>query len=106
MVGLGEQISSAEDLKLSTISPGDNPFIKKRQHLLERQFLIKADDYNFLSHDSFINCAQPFKSEMGMFSKSSFKYKGKLKDSHLDIVVQFLISSGQLTKEEISIYFK
>lgn len=142
MVRLGEQIDSVEDLKLSTISPGDvflgemqgvdhlkffvvagisynrilacsviinseiNQFIRKRQRLLERQILIKADDYNFLSHDSYINCAQPFKSEMGMFAKSSFKYKGKLKASHLDDVIQFLISSGQLTEEELKIYFK
>ena len=41
-----------------------NAFILRRPHLLERQLLLRADEYDFLSHDSYVNCAQPFKSRL------------------------------------------
>lgn len=82
-----------------------NPFIMRRPHMLERQLHLSADDYDFLSHESYINCAQPFKSHLDFFSDSAYKYKGHLSDDHIKQVQEHLITSGQLTQEEIDTYF-
>ena len=82
-----------------------NAFILRRPHLLERQLLLRADEYDFLSHDSYVNCAQPFKSRLDYFSDAEYKYKGHLYDTHIKQVRNFLITSGQLTQEEINLYF-
>lgn len=38
-------------------------FIQKRPTLLASQVLIKAEDYSFLHHDSYIDCSQLFAFE-------------------------------------------
>lgn len=35
-----------------------NDFVMKRPHLRERQVLIKAEDYSFLIHDSYVDCTE------------------------------------------------
>ena len=82
-----------------------NPFIMRRPHMLERQLCLRADEYDFLSHESYVNCAQPFKSHLDFFSDAGYKYKGCLSDIHIKQVQDFLITSGQLTQEEINLYF-
>ena len=46
-----------------------NPFIMRRPHMLERQLCLRVDEYDFLSHESYVNCAQPFKSRLDFFSR-------------------------------------
>ena len=82
-----------------------NPFIMRRPHMLERQLCLRADEYDFLSHESYVNCAQPFKSRLDFFSDAGYKYKGCLSEIHIKQVQDFLITSGQLTQEEIDSYF-
>ena len=83
-----------------------NPFIMRRPHMLECQLLLCASDYDFLSHDSYVNCAQPLKSRLDFFANEAYKYRGHLCDVHIKQVQDFLITSGQLTQEEIELYFQ
>lgn len=82
-----------------------NNFIQKRPKLLARQVKILKKDYSFLSHDSFINCASPQKGKIDVFQNKSFVFKDVLKPDLLTVVVDNIIASGSLTKEEIDAFF-
>lgn len=82
-----------------------NQYIQKRPHLLACQVELKGNDYDFLSHDSYANCAQPIKAKLEVFMLNDFKYCGLLTDSDLKEVQQQIINSGTLTADEISIFF-
>ena len=82
-----------------------NQYIQKRPHLLACQVALKGNDYDFLSHDSYANCAQPIKAKLEVFMLNDFKYCGLLTDSDLKEVQQQIINSGTLTADEISIFF-
>ena len=82
-----------------------NQYIMKRPKLLACQVELKCADYDFLSHDSFANCAQPIKAKTELFMVDDLKYCGLLKESDLSLVQQQIISSGSLTPEEIAKFF-
>lgn len=82
-----------------------NQYIMKRPRLLACQVELKGEDYDFLSHDSYANCAQPIKAKHDRFMTDEMKYCGLLKDSDLLQVQQQIIASGSLTAEEISLFF-
>ncbi len=79
-----------------------NPFIQKRPRLLARQVQILASNYSFLSHDSYVNCAQPWKGESDYFT--DFKRVGQLNEDDLRLVRQEIINSGMLNEEERMLY--
>jgi hypothetical protein len=83
-----------------------NPYIQKRPRMLSCQVLLKSADYDFLSHDSFANCAQPIRAKFEVFTKDDFKYCGILNETDLGIVQQRIIASGTLTVDEIKTFFK
>ena len=87
------------------INSGINQYILKRPKMLACQLEIKASDYDFLSHDSYINCAQPSKAAFHHFTGDDFKYCGLLSDKDLFAVQQQIIASGTLTNEEIQYFF-
>lgn len=82
-----------------------NQYILKRPRLLACQVELKGKDYDFLSHDSYANCAQPIKAKRELFMVDELKYCGLLSDSDLLQVQQQVISSGSLTAEEIAMFF-
>jgi hypothetical protein len=82
-----------------------NQYIMKRPKMLACQVELKCADYDFLSHDSFANCAQPIKAKTELFLVDDLKYCGLLKESDLSLVQQQIISSGSLTPEEIAKFF-
>jgi hypothetical protein len=82
-----------------------NQYIMKRPKMLACQVELKCVDYDFLSHNSFVNCAQPIKAKTDLFMIDDLKYCGLLKESDLNLVQQQIISSGSLTSEEIAIFF-
>lgn len=82
-----------------------HPFIMRNQHLLDRQVMLKADNYPFLDHDSFVNCAQPVTGTTTAFQTIDFEYKGALLEQDLIIVRQEIINSGMLTEEERQKFF-
>lgn len=82
-----------------------NQYIMKRPKLLACQVELKVENYDFLSHDSYANCAQPIKARRELFMVDELKYCGILNDSDLLQVQQQIISSGSLTAEEISLFF-
>lgn len=82
-----------------------NQYIMKRPRLLACQVELKGEDYDFLSHDSYANCAQPIKAKHDRFMTDKMKYCGLLKDSDLLQVQQQIIASGSLTAEEIALFF-
>ena len=55
----------------------------KRPKLLACQVELKAEDYDFLSHDSYANCAQPIKARHDRFMINEMEYCGLLKESAL-----------------------
>jgi len=83
-----------------------NPYIQKRPRMLSCRVLLKSADYDFLSHDSFANCAQPIRAKFEVFTKDDFKYCGILNETDLGIVQQRIIASGTLTVDEIKTFFK
>ena len=82
-----------------------NQYIMKRPKLLACQLELKEADYDFLSHDSYVNCAQPIKASFSHFQNDELKYCGLLSDTDLCNVQQQIINSGVLTKEEIVSFF-
>lgn len=83
-----------------------NPYIQKRPRMLSCQVLLKSADYDFLSHDSYANCAQPIRAKFEVFTKDDRIYCGILNEADLNIVQQRIIASGNLTVDEINTFFK
>lgn len=99
-------ISEARILVCSVlINSGVNPFIQRRPNLLALQLKINVVDYDFLTHDSFVNCASPVKGKLSHFEDASFEYKGALNEADLLKVRDCICKSGVLTAEEIKLYF-
>ena len=73
--------------------------------MLACQVEVKAEDYDFLSHNSYINCAQPIKAKYEHFKNEELKYCGMLTDELLMQVRQTIIDSDLLTNEEIEQFF-
>ncbi|MGN0280877.1 MAG: hypothetical protein ACI4B3_01065 [Prevotella sp.] len=84
------------------INSAINPFIMRRPHLLSRQVQILNERYSFLSHDSYVNCAQPLKGTADFFN--GFKRVGQLTDEDLNLVRKEVVLSGTLTKNELKTY--
>lgn len=82
-----------------------NPFIMRRQQMLDCQVYVKSVDYEFLSHDSFVNCAQPVIGQSSHFLGEEFKYRGMLTALDLQQVRESVVKSGLLTEDEIKHFF-
>ena len=82
-----------------------NQYIQRRPRMLACQVEVKAEDYDFLSHNSYINCAQPIKAKYEHFKNEELKYCGMLTDELLMQVRQAIIDSDLLTNEEIEQFF-
>lgn len=83
-----------------------NQYIRRRPRMLSCQVLLKSADYEFLSHDSFANCAQPIKAKLESFMVDNMKYCGLLNETDITQVQQRIIASGTLTVDEINTFFK
>ncbi len=84
------------------INSAINPFIMRRPHLLSRQVLILNEKYSFLSHDSYVNCAQPLKGTSDFFK--GYKRVGQLTVDDIQLVREEIVQSGMLTANELKIY--
>ncbi len=82
-----------------------NQYILKRRKLLALQVELRETDYDFLSHDSYVNFAQPIKANFSHFLNDELKYCGFLKNDDLKLVQHNIIVSGVLSTEEISLFF-
>lgn len=79
--------------------------IERYPNLLACQVALKSVDYDFLTHDSYANCAQPIKAKLELFMVDDLKYCGLLNAPDLQQVQQQIIASGALTAEEIAMFF-
>ena len=82
-----------------------NQYIQKRPRMLSCQVELKSDDYGFLSHDSYANCAQPIKAKFDLFVVDNMKYCGILNETDLNQVQQRIFASGNLTVDEMNTFF-
>ncbi len=82
-----------------------NQYIQKRPRMLSCQVELKSDDYGFLSHDSYANCAQPIKAKFDLFVVDDMKYCGILNEADLIQVQHRIIASGNLTVDEMNTFF-
>ena len=82
-----------------------NQYIQKRPRMLSCQVELKSDDYGFLNHDSYANCAQPIKAKFDFFVEDNMKYCGLLNEADLIQVQQRIIASGNLTVDEMNTFF-
>ncbi len=73
--------------------------------MLSCQVTLKGDDYDFLDHDSYANCAQPIKAKLESFMVDNMKYCGFLNETDLMQVQQRIIASGTLTVDEMNTFF-
>jgi len=83
-----------------------NSYIQCRPRLLSCQVPLKAADYDFLSHDSYANCAQPIRAKFNVFMSEERRYCGILNEEDLTKVQQRIIASGALTLDEMNTFFK
>ena len=83
-----------------------NPYILRRPRMLSCQVLLKCADYDFLSHDSYANCAQPIRAKFEVFMEDNRRYCGVLNEADLSQVQQRIIASGMLTVDEINTFFR
>ena len=82
-----------------------NTYIQKRPKMLSCQVKLKGDNYDFLSHDSYANCAQPVRAKLVAFMSEEMKYCGLLNEDDLTQVQDRIIASGMLTVAEINTFF-
>ncbi len=82
-----------------------NQFILKRPKLLALQVEILKDDYPFLDHNSYINCANPFTGPSEKLNNTEFTFKDVLKPDHLEVVIGNIKASGALTEDEMDLFF-
>lgn len=82
-----------------------NQYIQRRPRMLSCQVPLKSADYEFLSHDSFANCAQPIKAKLESFIVDDMKYCGLLNETDPTQVQQRIIASGTLTVDEMNTFF-
>lgn len=82
-----------------------NQYIQRRPRMLSCQVPLNSADYEFLSHDSFANCAQPIKAKLESFMVDDMKYCGLLNENDLSQVQQRIIASGTLTVDEMNTFF-
>jgi|WetSurMetagenome_2_1015567.scaffolds.fasta_scaffold80589_2 hypothetical protein len=80
-------------------------FINKRPDQLKLQLPIKKEDYDFLDHDSYINCANPIEGRLDKFSECDFSYKALLKDADFNKVINYVKESGVLDQDQIDMFF-
>lgn len=83
-----------------------NHYIQKRPRMLSCQVELQSDDYGFLSHDSYANCAQPIKAKFDLFVVDNMKYCGILNEADLIQVQQRIIASGNLTVDEMNSFLE
>lgn len=81
-----------------------NPFILRRPALVKLQVQIDPENYSFLDHVSYINCASPLKGQLVRFDQPGFCYKAQLEADDLARVQNNIKESGLLTEEEILLY--
>ncbi len=82
-----------------------NLYIQRRPRMLACQVLLKGEDYSFLSHDSYANCAQPIKAKLESFMVDDMRYCGLLSEIDLKWVQESIIASGTLTVDEMNVFF-
>ena len=82
-----------------------NQYIQKHPRMFSCQVELKCGDNNFLSHDSYANCAQPIKAKFDFFVVDDMKYCCILNEADLIQVQQRIISSGNLTVDEMNNFF-
>lgn len=87
------------------INSNINQFILKRPKLLALQVEISEEDYEFLNHKSYINCANPLTGSSAKLNTDEFTFKTVLKPEHLEMVINNIIASGALTQDEIDLFF-
>lgn len=80
-------------------------FIQARPKLMALQIEIHKKDYPFLEHTSHINCANQEKCNIDHLTTDDCKYLGDLQAHHLAQVQQYVLASGQLTPDEVDLYF-
>lgn len=80
-------------------------YIHRRPKMLACQVKVKAENYDFLSHDSYVNCAQSIKANFNYFQHDEQKYCGVLTTADLKLVQEAIINSGTLTNDEITQFF-
>ncbi len=83
-----------------------NPYIQRRPRMLACQVMLKCADYDFLSHDSYANCAQPIKAKFEVFTDEKRRYCGILNKEDLNKIQERIIASGQLTINEIDKFLR
>ena len=82
-----------------------NKFIKARPKLLALQIEIHKKDYPFLKHTSHINCSNQEKCNIDYLTTADCQYLGDLQAHHLAQVQKYVLASGQLTPDEVDLYF-
>lgn len=79
-----------------------NTFVLRNEHVKKAQVLIHKNDYKFLSHDSYIDCAQPYKKDASSFE--GYKIVGVLTDTDLESVRRHIIAVGTMSMKDMEFY--
>ena len=87
-----------------------NKFLFRSQDLLNSQILIRKDDYDFLTHDSFISAIKFTEIKVSdiidSINRNETKFVEELKDKDLDNVLECIRTSRLFTDEMRNKYAK
>lgn len=79
-----------------------NPFVIRNERLRKAQVSICGANYDFLSHDSFVDCAHAYVKESAFFAEC--KIIGCLSDDDLRSVRRHIVASGMMSLHNMRRY--
>lgn len=86
-----------------------NQFIQRKPEMLKLQFPISDEDYDFLSHNSFLNCSSLTTIDKTKLSNSiatgETTIKGQLSDEDVSSILELVRSSKLFSKIERESFF-
>ena len=83
--------------------------VESKPALFALQYGIKASDYPFLRHSSFIGCASlqewAYDDLLNSIKKGETEYKATLHETHIEEILEQVRQSEVFSEEEIESYF-
>ena len=81
------------------INSNINTNIIRTKELLDCQFPLKGDEYDFLNHDSYLNCSKIFPLDKVKIRREAHEV-GNLNDRDLSLVIDHIINSEVISMKE------
>lgn len=92
------------------INSNINRFIYNKPELLKLQYPMRHQDYDFLRYDSFLCASSVIERSVSSISeeirKGTAKIIGRMKEAHIQDVIEMALESEVISKRDKELYFK